>query len=211
MSWSIRHQDSPRLVESLTQDQIVAGLEDGEWDPTDEVLGPGESRWTPLESHPRFADVAAEIEEATQTPLTLDPEEQRIDMNPLIDVCLVLLVFFIMATALGLLDRVLPMPTGALAERALPEVPIETVRERMIIVQLRRDRERATYTIDNQDVPAADLQPMLARQMHLTGRQEVVIDAKDVQWGDVVRIIDADQGASVRKVHFKANRPESRP
>jgi hypothetical protein len=31
-----------------------------------------------------------------------------------------------------------------------------------------------------------------------------VIDAKDVEWGLVVKIIDAAAGARIKKVHFKS-------
>ena len=61
MTWRIRHQGSPRAVEGLTLSDALEGLQDGLWEPTDEVMGPGDRDWVALENHPQFADVAATI------------------------------------------------------------------------------------------------------------------------------------------------------
>ena len=60
MSWKVRHEGSPRTVDDVTPGQIAQGLEDGQWLPTDEVLGPGEANWSAIENHPVFAEVAEE-------------------------------------------------------------------------------------------------------------------------------------------------------
>ena len=90
MSWKVRHEGSPRAVEDLTPGQIAQGLIDGHWEPTDEVMGPQDTEWVPLENHPNFATVALEVE---PPPPREHEDESRLDMNALIDVCLVLLVF----------------------------------------------------------------------------------------------------------------------
>src|SRR5262245_16494542 len=59
MSWRIRHEGSPRAVEGLTLSQIVQGLQDGAWEPTDEVRGPKDTRWVAIENHPQLEEVAA--------------------------------------------------------------------------------------------------------------------------------------------------------
>ena len=58
MNWKVRHEGSPQTVDNLTPGQIAQGLEEGLWEPTDEVQGPDDLTWTPIESHPVFADVA---------------------------------------------------------------------------------------------------------------------------------------------------------
>jgi biopolymer transport protein ExbD len=206
MTWSVRHQGSSSVAHSLGQAEVIAGLRDGVWDSSDEVLGVGETRWMTLESHPQFSDVVADLEANTPILLTADTEEERIDMNPLIDVCLVLLVFFILATTYQLMDRVHDLPTNHVAaEHAIPRVPIQDIRDKMILVQLRPGPGGAMYRVQDEIVPAATLEATLKR--HVQGqRQEVVIDAKDVEWGAVVTVIDAAAGAKVRKVHFKADR-----
>src|SRR5690606_10108525 len=96
MSWQVRHEGSPRTIDNLSYEQVVAGLHEGLWEATDEVRGPADPDWVRLESHPRLEEVCLDLEPSG--PLTHE-EEARLDMNALIDVCLVLLVFFIITTS----------------------------------------------------------------------------------------------------------------
>src|SRR4051794_15373884 len=106
MPWQVRHQGSPRIVRNLTLPQIVDGLRDGLWEATDEVLSPGEERWRAIEAHPQLADIALDLE---PPPPRHPPEATSLDMNALIDVCLVLLIFFILTTSYAnLVQKVVP-------------------------------------------------------------------------------------------------------
>ena len=107
MTWKIRHQGSPRSIEGLTAGQVVEGLQDGLWETTDEVMGPHDEQWREIENHPQFEEVAAEIEPPEPRH---HEDETRLDMNPLIDVCLVLLIFFILTTSYAALQQVLEAP-----------------------------------------------------------------------------------------------------
>src|SRR5262245_26430003 len=98
MAWQLRHQGSPRSIGDLSPGQIVEGLRDGQWATTDEVKAPGEPAWTAIESHPQLAEIAEEVD--TPPPRKHD-EGTNLDMNALIDVCLVLLIFFILTTTYG--------------------------------------------------------------------------------------------------------------
>src|SRR5262245_46238663 len=107
MTWKIRHEGSPRSIEGLTLPQVLEGLQDGQWEPTDEVMGPQDQTWSAIENHPQLSEVAAEIE---PPPPPAHPDETRLDMNPLIDVALVLLIFFILTTTYATIHKVLDMP-----------------------------------------------------------------------------------------------------
>src|SRR5258708_16016416 len=121
MSWTIRHEGSPRSVEGLTAAQVIEGLQEGQWEPTDEVRGPDDGIWLPIENHPQFAELAAEIEPEH---LGRREDETRLDMNPLIDVCLVLLIFFILTTTYPPLQKILPIPTLTTQNlNGIPTVP----------------------------------------------------------------------------------------
>ena len=96
MNWKIRHEGSSSVVADLTLEQVIEGLQDGHWETTDEVQGADESAWVPLEAHPVFEEIAADVE---PPPPHAHDDETNLDMNPLIDVCLVLLVFFILTTS----------------------------------------------------------------------------------------------------------------
>jgi hypothetical protein len=104
MSWKVRHQGSPESTGDLTLAQVTEGLLDGHWEPTDEVQGPQDATWVPLEVHPQFAEVAAELE---PPPPRVYDDETRLDMTPLIDVCLVLLIFFILTTTYANLQKII--------------------------------------------------------------------------------------------------------
>jgi hypothetical protein len=54
--WKVRHQGSPSALGDLTLAQVAEGLADGQWEPTDEVMGPGDTTWVPIESHPQLEE-----------------------------------------------------------------------------------------------------------------------------------------------------------
>src|SRR5262249_31743288 len=106
--WQLRHEGSPRGLSGLSVAQIVEGLRDGTWDVTDEVQGPGETTWQPIENHPQLAEIA---EEVLAPPPRRHDEPTSLDLNALIDVCLVLLIFFILTTSyVNLVQKVVPLP-----------------------------------------------------------------------------------------------------
>ena len=105
ITWKMRHQGSPESLDGLTAEQIVEGVQEGQWEPTDEVKGPNDANWTQLEHHAHFAEAM----EALDTPFAPpQPDETRLDMNPLIDVSLVLLIFFILTTTYEELRKMFP-------------------------------------------------------------------------------------------------------
>lgn len=107
MSWKVRHQGSPKSVEGLALQQVAQGLADGYWEPTDEVMGPKDTKWIAFENHPQFAEIAMDLEQKEPTPYD---EESRLDMNAMIDVCLVLLIFFILTTTYTRLQKIIASP-----------------------------------------------------------------------------------------------------
>lgn len=107
ITWKVRHQGSPEFTEGLTALQVVEGVQEGNWDSTDEVQGPFDADWVPLETHPQFADAMAEIEPPSTGP---HPDHTTLDMNPMIDVALVLLIFFILTTTYQELRKMYPAP-----------------------------------------------------------------------------------------------------
>src|SRR3954469_15359220 len=104
MSWKVRHEGSPRAVELASPEQVVEGLQDGHWEPTDEVMGPQDGEWVAIENHPTLAEAAAEVE---PPPAHEHEDEAHVDMNALIDVCMVLLVFFILTTSYAALQKIM--------------------------------------------------------------------------------------------------------
>jgi biopolymer transport protein ExbD len=204
MSWNVRHEGSPRAVEGLTPGQIAQGMLDGRWEPTDEVMGPQDGAWVALENHPQFADVALELEPPPGRP---HEDESRLDMNAMIDVCLVLLVFFILTTSYAALQRLINSP--ALAHDKIHGAPVVTdkqVKEFMIKVTARMsggDKGEPVIKVEDKTVPQDQLQTELTRFVKDTRKTELLIDhSPRVPHGVIVAIQDAAAGAGIQKVHI---------
>src|SRR3954470_13506501 len=155
MSWTIRHQGSPVAVDSLSSATVLEGLQDGRWEPTDEVRGDDDARWRSLEEHPQFADAVADLE--PPEPKHAE-DETRLDMNPLIDVCLVLLIFFILTTTYETIRKVLDMPGAtAKSENRIRIVDEKQLKETSIFITARMESGQPKVEIEKQPVPEGDL------------------------------------------------------
>jgi len=202
MTWMIRHQGSPRSIEGLTLAQVVDGLQDGLWEATDEVMGPNDQDWVALENHPQFADLAMDLEAAQ--PKHYD-DETRLDMNPLIDVCLVLLIFFILTTSYAALQKVLELP--AITSKKLEghvTITNDKVKELMVKVDVHHENGKSVILVEGARVEPEGLVEALAgfvkRDKHKT---EILLEADPtVDWGTIVLIQDAAKGAGMERVHF---------
>jgi biopolymer transport protein ExbD len=225
MAWQIRHQGSPKAISGLTLNQIIEGLRDGRWEPTDEVKGPADRQWLAIENHPQLAEVAAELE--APAPPHLD--ETHLDMNALIDVCLVLLIFFILTTThAAAIQKVVPVPTVTEDPKGKTGVRIVTpdqVKKHMIRVDVTRDA-KDKWSVRVQGQPADVLTPgPTPDEPRLDGpkltsilrtyvqsnplKTELLLDAQHVSWGLVVAIQDAARAAGVQRVHHLNKRQQT--
>jgi biopolymer transport protein ExbD len=204
MNWKVRHQGSPRAVDGLDVQQVVEGLQDGLWEPTDEVVGPQDRNWVAIENHPQFAEAAAEIE---APPPKVHEDETRLDMNPLIDVALVLLIFFILTTSYAALQRVLEMPGGSSADTGPPTITKQKIKETMILVQARMRDGKPVMKVENDEVDEKYLSAALSKYVKNTRKTYLLIDAEGVDWGTVVHIQDAAKGADMDKIYFVKKKP----
>jgi biopolymer transport protein ExbD len=202
MSWTVRHQGSPRQVEGLSLAQVIEGLHDGQWDSTDEVKGPTDQSWTTIEGHPQLVDVVHDLD-----PLEIVhvEEQTHIDMNALIDVCLVLLIFFILTTSYQTLEKVLAMPKSKMDDPgAVKVVAQERVENYMILVKARKEGANSVIWVEGEKVPEEQLKAVLSREARKAKKQELLLDADGVDYGTVIKIIDAAGGANIEQVHFLA-------
>jgi biopolymer transport protein ExbD len=209
MSWKVRHEGSPRAVEGLTLPQVAQGLLDGQWEPTDEVMGPDDQHWVAMENHPQLEEVAAEVEPPPQKSFD---DETRLDMTALIDVCLVLLVFFILTTTYAALQRMIEAPdmTAQKLTGAPRKVTPDQVKEFMVKVDVRMQREGSgadekdvpVIRVEGETVPRDQLLAELSRFHSNTRKTEVLIDhSPRVPYGTIIAIQDAAKGAGYDKVH----------
>ena len=211
MTWKIRHEGSPRHLEGLTFAQVAEGLRDGQWEPTDEVMGPQDTAWVVIEDHPQLAEIAADVE----PPPRHHPDETHLDMNALIDVCLVLLIFFMLTTTYVVtVQKVVPLPTVAEQQKKGPKrVRTDQVKRQMVRVEATADKSgKLTVRVENQTLPVvrADGKTLdetkfrkeLERYTRGPERKtEMLLDAPSVTWGTVIALQDAAKSAGVRVVN----------
>ena len=208
MAWKIRHQGSPQ-ARATTLAEIADGLRDGIWEATDEVQGPGEAGWTAIENHPQLAELAEDLE--TRQPIV--PEEDRVDMNALIDVCLVLLIFFMMtATYAVAVQKTVPLQAKENEAKKTRTVRIDQVRKQMVRINAELDKGKPVIRVQSQKVNVIkddgtlDVDKLRDEMLKYTRdnppRDEVLLDAHGVSWGLVVAVQDAARSAGVRIVHY---------
>ncbi len=198
MSWKIRHQGSPKFVQGLTLQQVVDGLLDGHYEPTDEVMGPSDTAWVAIENHPQLEEIAADLE---PPPPAEHEDESRIDMNALIDVCLVLLVFFMLTTTYAELQKMIGTPDLAADDGKVPVLRIDQVARLTIPVRVTMERHRPVIRIGQQEVDRDSLVPVLARLQKSSHNTAMLLDyQREVPHGTVVAIEDAARTAHINKV-----------
>ncbi len=217
MPWQLRHEGSPRVIPDLTLKQIVAGLRDGLWETTDEVLGPGEEVWRKIDVHPHLKEIAEEVAE----PAPIRHEEpSSIDMNALIDVCLVLLIFYMITTAYAtMVQKSVPLPMTRADAKGIRVVRVDEVKSKMIRVQAYHDSAgKPVIRVENQtlkDVLLSDgikvdaekifgaLRPYVKGEDHKT---EVLLDARDITWENAIQIQDGARAAGVQMIRHLLKR-----
>jgi len=196
MTWTIRHEGSPKSIDNISTEQVVEGLQDGHWEPTDELLTEDGS-WVAIENHPRFAEVAAELE---PPPPPSNEDESRVDMNALIDVTLVLLIFFILTTSYAALQKRLEAPSPGKDKDNLKVVHVKEAEQSMVSVKVLMENGQPVIHVEKEVVDPANLRKALARHVHPGKTILLLQHDDDVPHDLVVRVIDQAKGAGMDSV-----------
>jgi biopolymer transport protein ExbD len=199
MTWSIRHQGSPKSVEGLTLQEVVDGLADGQWEPTDEVKGPQDAEWVMIENHPQLAEVAADLEPPPVKPYD---DETRLDMTPLIDVTLVLLIFMILTTSYAALQKILEASASEQDDkRPVRVVKEKEIKEQHIVVKATMENGEPVVRVENEVVELHRLVAALHGYARATQKSTLLLEHDgDVPQDVVVQIIDKAKGAGMTRV-----------
>ncbi len=199
-AWKIRHEGSPRSIDGLSVQQVAEGLQDGRWEPTDEVMGPHDSEWVAIENHPQFEEVAADLE---PPPPRVYDDETRLDFNALIDVTLVLLIFFMLITTYAALQKRLDAPPAVTQDPGLPKVTQEQVAQQMIKVSISMDNKQPVTRIEDKVVPENRLEYELSLFQKQSRKVEMLLEySDDVPQRAVVAVLDAARGAGLEKARL---------
>lgn len=188
MSWLVRQEGSPSAISVPSAAEVLSGLRDGNWLPTDEVKGPTDPEWKSIETHPTFAEAAAEIEPPRPEP----PDETHLDMNPLIDVCLVLLIFFILTITYASLERAISVPEDTPDQKGPQQVQYKDIKDEVFLVTARMDGDKVVVRIEKKEIPVDQIAAEIKHIVATSGRRQMVIDIdRDVPWGVETAILDA--------------------
>ena len=200
MPWYIRSEFDSRRREVETPQQVLEGLRDGEWETTDEIRGPGDREWVPIEDHPAFAEAVAEM----GPPPAAHKDETHLDMNPLIDVSLVLLIFFILTTSYASLKRIIALPETPTDGQTTKPVVKKDIQDRTFRVNVALDAfGKPVVKIDDRAVSMDVLETELRQHMKATGRKEMFATiSEEVSWDAVSKIHDAAKGAGVVQIYW---------
>ncbi len=198
MNWKVRHEGSPKHVE-MPLEALQQGLVDGVWEPTDEVMGPGETAWQAIENHPVLAELAADLE---PPPPPAHDDETRLDMNALIDVCLVLLVFFMLTTTVAALQTRLDAP-GVGEKKNIKVVNRQKAEETMIPVTIKMQAGQPVVYIGDRETSPDRLLRAFQDQVKASGRTTILLEHDDdVPHKVVVQVLDAANGAGINQVQL---------
>jgi biopolymer transport protein ExbD len=209
MPWRFRREGATQERPDLTLEQIAAGLRDGKIEATDEVLGPGDTEWQAIENHPALAELAEELE----APLPRVHEEPTsLDMNPLIDVCLVLLVFFILTTSYAAaVLKVIPLQSAGEGAKGPRVIKAEEAKKRMVEVEaLTGPSGRLVVRIEGQSRDVVDAEGKLDGKKLQTvikeytkgahRKTEMLLKYRGVDWGTIVTLQDNAKAAGILNV-----------
>ena len=153
--------------------------------------------WRALENHPQFAELALELE----PPLAhAAHDETHLDMNPLIDVCLVLLIFFMLTTSYAAMIKYLDS-TKATQEsiKGPPTITKEKLKNMAIKVEAKVEGDKTVVLVEDKRVELKELGKTLKSMVQKDAdKTSMWLDLKnEVPYGDYITIVDQAGEAGV--------------
>ena len=191
--WDLRNHDSDSksiLLESIEiQDLIVSGL----ISINDEIRKEGETTWKTFLDYPEFDDTFS-----VKSSIKHD-EDENIDMNALIDVCLVLLVFFILLTSYAKLVQHLEAAKTN-PDSKIPSITTTQADQKTKVV-IKTEAGKTLFYINEQVVESENLTTALkASARKLKSKDLILFYSDDVPSQAVISIQDAARAADFQQI-----------
>ncbi len=117
-------------------------------------------------------------------------------MNPLIDVALVLLIFFILTTSYDAMVKVMDMPTMT-KKGGIKELKPSELND-LIVVKGHMEGDKTILEVDGQVVTEEQLKYAFSKAVS-ENKSKMVIDLTDVSWHTFCQIIAEGKNAGVKK------------
>ena len=191
--WDLRNHDSDSksiLLESIEiQELIVSGL----ISINDEIRKEGETTWKTFLDYPEFDDTFS-----VKSSIKHD-EDENIDMNALIDVCLVLLVFFILLTSYAKLVQHLEAAKTN-PDSKIPSITTTQADQKTKVV-IKTEAGKTLFYINEQVVESENLTTALkASARKLKSKDLILFYSDDVPYQAVISIQDAARAADFQQI-----------
>ena len=191
--WDLRNHDSDSksiLFESIEiQDLIVSGL----ISINDEIRKEGETTWKTFLDYPEFDDTFS-----VKSSIKHD-EDENIDMNALIDVCLVLLVFFILLTSYAKLVQHLEAAKTN-PDSKIPSITTTQADQKTKVV-IKTEAGKTLFYINEQVVESENLTTALkASARKLKSKDLILFYSDDVPYQAVISIQDSARAADFQQI-----------
>ena len=191
--WDLRNHDSDSksiLFESIEiQDLIVSGL----ISINDEIRKEGETTWKTFLDYPEF-DGTFSVKSSIK-----HDEDENIDMNALIDVCLVLLVFFILLTSYAKLVQHLEAAKTN-PDSKIPSITTTQADQKTKVV-IKTEAGKTLFYINEQVVESENLTTALkASARKLKSKDLILFYSDDVPYQAVISIQDAARAADFQQI-----------
>jgi biopolymer transport protein ExbD len=166
-------------------------------------MGPEDNAWQSIETHPQLQAVAAEFE---PPPPPVHPDETRLDLNALIDVCLVLLILFILTATYAEKKKVIPMPITTDPQTGnVRKVSRQEVERFMIKVRVRpraNNSDEPRIWVEDKEVAEDNFRDELAQWVKKTDKHEMMYDVAGVTVGTAIKIQDLAKAAQINDVKW---------
>jgi biopolymer transport protein ExbD len=201
--WQIRFESTGSVLAADSPQRVLDGLRSGEWEISDEVRGPGDEDWRPIEDHPAFADAVSELEPPRVEP----PDETKLDMNPLIDVALVLLIFFILTATYASLKRSIEVPPEP-DDKSGRQTTAEQLKDKAFNVTVWMQGDTPRIKVEDKVIDPGELEQTFKDQVRNSNRRQLILAVEgSVPWGVEAAVHDAAKAAEIEQIYSRKYQP----
>lgn len=191
--WDLRNHDSDSKLMILESIEIQGLIVSGLISIDDEIRKEGETTWKTLIDYPEFDDAFS-----VKSSIKHD-EDENIDMNALIDVCLVLLVFFILLTSYAKLVQHLEAAKTN-PDSKIPSITTTQADQKTKVV-IKTEAGKTLFYINEQVVESENLTTALkASARKLKSKDLILFYSDDVPYQAVISIQDAARAADFQQI-----------